>query len=72
MYFYFTVSEIPIMFCFIGLQSTVPSNWDIDAMRHKRLVVPVDPIRESAEYKKVENLFLETSGGGYTVDKVKL
>ena len=56
----------------IGLQSTVPSNWDLDAMRRKSLFVRVHPDRDYAEYKKVESLFLQTSVSRYKIAKVKL
>ena len=58
------MSKILIIFYLIGLQSTVPANWDRDAIRRKQILVAVNRATDYAEHKKVENLFLQTMSGG--------
>ena len=66
------MSKILIIFYLIGLQSTVPANWDRDAIRRKEILVAVNPATDYAEYKKVENLFSQTMSSGRKITKVRL
>ena len=52
------------MLLYKGKKSDIPSHWDQSAIANGKLLVRLDPVRDSTEIIKVKTLFQQGGAGG--------